>query len=464
MPPWFVWKVLFPLQEKIKGHPTFEILRQMEQADRMTPSGLEQHQARLLGGLIQYGYTHVPFVRNRFDKLGLMPRDIASARDLRKLPVTTKNDIRTSRQEMRSRIATGLESRATGGSTGAPLIFDLSSRRIGSQVACRQRVARWWGLAAGDPELALWGSPIEVGRHDWIRSLRDRAMNTQLLSAFEMNEATMSRYLDILEHQRCRQIFAYPSAIELLCRHARKEGRQLRGVGVKAVFVTGEVLYPYQRSLIEETLACQVADGYGGRDSGFIAHGCPAGGMHVMADSMIVELLDAAGNSVAPGEPGEIVVTDLYSHETPFIRYATGDVAVASQRPCTCGRPMPLLERIEGRQNDLIAAQDGRFINSLALIYPVREVEGVEQFRIVQEEIDRFHVQIVRAPNFTGAAAEERIRTAWSRLLRSDLNVSFEYLDAFPAERSGKFRHVRSRLTERAGQPLPEDVRPGGSA
>ena len=60
MPPWFVWKVLFPLQEKIKGHTTFEIQRQMEQADRMTPSGLEQHQARLLGGLIQYGATEFP--------------------------------------------------------------------------------------------------------------------------------------------------------------------------------------------------------------------------------------------------------------------------------------------------------------------------------------------------------------------------------------------------------------------
>ncbi len=451
MPPWFVWKVLFPLQEKIKGHPTLDILRRMEQADRMTPAQLEQWQAQLLGGLIQYSHAHVPFVRSAFARAGLEPRDIQSAGDLRKLPVTTKNDMRAGRQAMRSEIATGLQPRATGGSTGAPLIFDLSTRRIGSQVACRQRVSRWWGLAVGDPELALWGSPIEVGRHDWIRRLRDRAMNTELLSAFEMNEATMSRYLDVLEHRPCRQIFAYPSAIELLCRQARKEKRDLRKLGVQVVFVTGEVLYPHQRTIIEETLACQVADGYGGRDSGFIAHECPSGRMHVMADAVIVELLDPAGNPAPPGEPGEIVVTDLYSHEAPFIRYATGDVAVASGHRCPCGRPLPVLERIEGRQNDLIAARDGRFINSLALIYPVREVDGIEQFRVVQEEIDRFHVQILKTPQFP-AGAEERIRTAWARLLRSEVNVVFEYVGAFPAERSGKFRHVLSKV---AGPPIP---------
>ena len=449
MPPWFVWNVLFPLQEKLKGHPTFKILRQMERADRMTPAELDRFQAGLLRDLIQYSYAHVPYFRSRLQRVGLDPAAIRNAQDLRLLPVMAKNDIRANREALRSEIATNLQPRATGGSTGAPLIFDLSTRRIASQVACRQRVARWWGLSAGDPELAFWGSPIEVGRHDWIRQLRDRAMNTELLSAFEMNQATMSAYLDILEQRGCRQIFAYPSAIELLCRHAGKQGRNLGNLGIKTVFVTGELLYPHQRTLIEGTLNCPVADGYGGRDSGFIAHECPAGRMHVMADAVMVELLDAARNPVAPGESGEIVVTDLYSHEAPFIRYATGDFAVASHRPCTCGRPLPVLERIEGRQNDLIAARDGRLINSLALIYPVRELDGIEQFRVVQEEIDCFRVQISKNQEFP-ADAEARIRSAWSHLLRSDIAVVFEYVAGFPAERSGKFRHVVSKVTERA--------------
>ena len=138
-------------------------------------------------------------------------------------------------------------------------------------------------------------------------------------------------------------------------------------------------------------------------------------------------------------------MTDLYSHEAPFIRYATGDLAAWSARSCTCGRALPLLERIEGRSNDCVVTPDGRVINSLALIYAVREVEGIEQFRISQKAPDRFHVQVVRGAGFP-ADAEERIRRDWTRLLRAPAQVSFEYVLRMPAERSGKFRHVVSEV------------------
>jgi phenylacetate-CoA ligase len=157
-----------------------------------------------------------------------------------------------------------------------------------------------------------------------------------------MNEATISRYLDILEKDRCRQLFGYPSAIYLLCLQARKERRNLHELGIRASFVTGEVLFPHQRELISQTLGAPVADGYGGRDSGFIAHECPQGGMHILSDAVIVEIIGPDGKPVAPGESGEIVATDLYSHEAPFLRYATGDVAALSTQSCPCGRPLPL--------------------------------------------------------------------------------------------------------------------------
>jgi phenylacetate-CoA ligase len=447
---WVAWNILFRLHEFAKGHKTYRFLREMEAADRLSAAALEQLREARLRELIEYCYAHVPFVTETMREQGISPAQIRTVADLMLLPVMSKDDLRKHRSRLRSYVGVGLQQLATSGSTGEPLICDISKRRVAARVACRQRVLRWWGLSVGDPEIALWGSPIELSTQHRLKELRDCLLASRLLSAFEMDQPTMSRYLDILEDRPWRQIFAYPSAIYLLCLEAERQGRDLRQVGVKTVFVTGEVLLPYQRELISATLGCPVADGYGGRDSGFIAHECPQGGMHILADCTIVEVLGADGQPVPAGETGEITVTDLYSHEAPFLRYRTGDLGAMSPRQCSCGRALPLLERIEGRANDLIMAPDGRIINSLALMYGIREIDGVECFRIRQRQLDWFHVQVVRGVGYP-EDAEARIRRSWTGLLRAPITVTFEYPQHLPVEHSGKFRHVVCDMESNAG-------------
>lgn len=442
---WLVWNLIFPVQERVKGHPTFAILRAMEQADHLSTVELQELQRKKLREFIKYCYAHVPYVSAQMNEAGVGPADIQTPADLSRLPVMTKADVRGHREDLRSNIAAKLSPFSSGGSTGEPLVFDLSKNRIASRVACRQRVSRWWGTSVGISELALWGSPLELTRQDWIRNLRDRAMATQLLSAYELNDATMSRYLDVLEKRRFRQIFAYPSAMHLLCRYAQKKGRDLRKLGTQVVFVTSEVLYAHQRDLIIQTLGCPVANGYGGRDSGFIAHECPQGGMHLMADAIVTEIVDAEGRPVPPGESGEIVVTDLYSHEFPFLRYATGDIGSLSTRPCSCGRPLPLLACLDGRSNDSIVTSDGRIIHGQSVVSLLMEVDGIERFRICQKRVDYFHLQIVRNERFQ-EQSEALIRKRWCDRLRAQVELSIDYVRELPTERSGKFRHLVSEI------------------
>jgi phenylacetate-CoA ligase len=444
---WLVRNILFPLQERIKGHPTPEILREMERVDRFSASELERYCNQKLSTFIESCYSRVPYVSACMKCAGVTPAEIQTPADLARLPIMTKAVVRQHRQGLRSTAAGKLSKFSTGGSTGEPLVFDLSKRRIASRVACRQRVAQWWGLSVGHPELALWGSPIELTRQDWARKVRDWLMATRLLPAFDMTEAAMARYLDIMEQGHWEQIFGYPSSLYQLCLYARKQGRALRRAGIRVVFVTSEVLFPYQRELISEMLGCPVANGYGGRDSGFIAHECPQGGMHILTDAVIVEVVDPQGRPLPPGEPGEIVATDLYSEEAPFLRYATGDVGALSTRQCGCGRALPLIERIVGRSNDCIMAPDGRNIHDLALVYPLREIEGIDSFRIHQLTIKQLHVQIVRNEHFRGDS-EEKLRKSWRALLRAPVEITFEYLPRLLADRSGKFRHIISDLVE----------------
>jgi phenylacetate-CoA ligase len=450
---WLAWNVLFRLHERLKGHSTLRLLREMEAADRLSVPELEQLQRRKLRELIAYCYANVPYIRMYMQQAGVKPEDIRGPEDLPLLPIMRKADVQKNRLALRSKSAGHLSSFSTGGSTGSPLIFDISKRRVSARVALRQRANRWWGVSVGDPEIVIWGSPIELTRQDRIRRTRDWLLRTELLSAYEMNEEAMSQYLNVIEKRRPRQIFAYPSSMYQLSRHAQKKGRNLRQAGIRVILVTSEVLYPHQRELIIDTFGCPVANGYGGRDSGFISHECPQGGMHLMADAVITELLDANGQNVAPGEAGEIVITDLYSHEFPFLRYATGDIGVLSTRRCGCGRPLPLLERIDGRSNDSVVAPDGRVMHGQALISIIMEIPGIEQFRIHQKDVNRFHVQLVSGSEFR-KESEELIRRGWSKRLRVPLRITFEYVPVLPTERSGKVRHIVSDLS--AGNSLRE--------
>jgi phenylacetate-CoA ligase len=442
---WLVWNVLMPIHEGMKGHPSFRILKELEAASVLDSVGMAELRAAKLRKLIQYAFENVPYVRRNMDAAGLKISDIQGPEDLRKLPLMRKADVRANREAMRSKIAGKLTQFSTGGSTGEPLIYDLPKERIASWIACRQRAMRWYGLSAGDKEYAIWGSPVEVTRQDRIRNFRDRLLATKLLSAFEMSESVMSGYLDLLEKGDCRTIFAYPSSLYLLCLYAQKHGRNLRGAGIRCAFVTGEILFPHQRQLIAETLNCPVGNGYGGRDSGFVSHECPRGEMHIMADASIVETIDSEGRPMPEGEPGEIVVTDLYSREVPFIRYATGDVGALTSRKCACGRALPLLEKIEGRTTDFIVAPDGAILHALSVIYIVREIDGVDQFRIRQKTIDCFHIQLVRNDRFR-PESENRIKEGLRARLKAPVEVTVEYLATLPPEKSGKFRHVISEV------------------
>ncbi len=190
---------------------------------------------------------------------------------------------------------------------------------------------------------------------------------------------------------------------------------------------------------------CPVANGYGGRDAGFIAHACPAGGMHLTAEDIVVEIVAPDGRVLPPGEAGEIVVTHLATGEFPFIRYRTGDVAVLDTSRCACGRGLPMLREIQGRTTDFVVAADGTVMHGLALIYVLRDLPGVRQFKIIQDSRLETRVLLVTDDGFDPVRLQEIPRQFRARLGES-VQVSVAQVDNIPPERSGKFRYVISHV------------------
>ncbi|MFB0934396.1 MAG: AMP-binding protein [Propionivibrio sp.] len=445
----FVSGALFPLQEKLKKHDTVRVHRDMEASQWWPRQRILDLQLKRLQALLQDVAAHVPYYRELFARTGFDPAAVRSVADLQALPFLTKAEIRAHSDALRADNAVGLARFNTGGSSGEPLIFFIGTERVTHDVAAKWRATRWWDVDIGDREIVVWGSPIELGTQDRVRLVRDALMRTELLPAFEMSDAKVDGFIARIRERRPKMLFGYPSAISHIALRAEQRGVRLDDLGVKVVFCTSERLYDHQRETISRLFGCPVANGYGGRDAGFIAHECPSGNMHITAEDIVVEIIDEAGRVLPPGESGEIVVTHLATRDYPFIRYRTGDIGTLGDEACPCGRGLPILKDIQGRSTDFVVAEDGTVLHGLSLIYILRDIPAVRAFKIVQETRSHTRALIVPEAGASIAGLDTTVIEGFRRRLGAGVEVSVEFVESIPAEKSGKFRYVVSHVAVR---------------
>jgi phenylacetate-CoA ligase len=438
--------LLFPLHERVKGHGSVARRRELERSQWLQPAELQALQLERLRAFLQRIGREVPYYRELFAALAFDPAAIRSTADLARLPLLGKADIRRHAERMKAEGHGPLSRYNTGGSSGEPLVFYIGRDRKSHDVAAKWRATRWWGVDIGDPEAVIWGSPIEHGAQDRMRQWRDRLFRSTLLPAFEMSEPRVDGFIAWLRAHRPRMLFGYPSALSFIARQARARGIRLDDLGVAVAFVTSERLYDEQRATIREVFGCPVANGYGGRDAGFIAHECPAGGMHLSAEDIVVEIVGPDGRVLPAGEAGEIVVTHLATADFPFVRYRTGDVARIDPGPCACGRGLPLLADLQGRTTDFVVAADGTVMHGLALIYVVRDRPGIRGFKIVQESRALTRVELAVDDDFDRGQVGA-IQAAMRQRLGAAVEVRVDFVPAIAPERSGKYRYVVSHAS-----------------
>jgi phenylacetate-CoA ligase len=252
----------------------------------------------------------------------------------------------------------------------------------------------------------------------------------------------MDVYWNTFERFRPRCLFGYPSTIALFIRHAITRNRKIRDSALKAVFVTGEVCLPHDRKSIEEFFNVPVADCYGSRDGGFIGHECPDRKVHITAENVIVEILD--GDEPQPvGDEGEIVLTHLDSFGMPFIRYRTGDTGRLLKGRCSCGRGLPLMDVVQGRVTDLLRLPDGTFKHALSVIYPIRELAGIDRFRVKQARDFKIEIDIMTqrpAQELDSEKILQRVRPVFG----DSLDIKINWVNSIESTASGKYCYVVS--------------------
>jgi phenylacetate-CoA ligase len=182
---------------------------------------------------------------------------------------------------------------------------------------------------------------------------------------------------------------------------------------------------------------------YGAQEFGRFAFECEEhSGYHIVTDNVAVEFVNGK-ESMNFGDNGEVIITDLNNNIMPLIRYKLGDIAIPLKKTCCCGRGLPLIKEIEGREDDYLILPSGRRI-SPRNINVLEDIPGISAYRTIQEAKDRFVVKLVKGYEFS----EKTIQVVKQRIemgvLGEKVEVSVELVTELPKERTGKMRAVLS--------------------
>ena len=408
------------------------------------------YQLERIREILQLAYERAPFYRHTLDALKIRPEDIRTLDEVCQLPTVDKQTISENLPDMCTRSVADMDVDfgSTGGISGTPLHFYLDAGR--SHIEYAYLISSWErnGYRLGTPMAVLRGRFVNQDRHGLYHE-HDPILRHHYYSSFHMSDESMERYLQHIAVIGPCFLHVYPSTVSILAHHIHRSGREAPE-NIQGIIAESEIVYPEQRSLVEEVFHRRVFSCYGQSEKVVLAAGCEeSNDYHVWPTYGYFELLDESGNAVTtPGQSGEIVGTGFINTIVPFIRYRTGDWAVYVADRCeACGREHPIIREIRGhRTQEVLIAVDGSEISWTALNMHDDTFIHVRQFQFLQETPGQAVLQIVPAHGFSDDKDAERIRRNLGRKLNGQLTFTIRRVDAVPLSPRGKTIYVDQRI------------------
>jgi phenylacetate-CoA ligase len=407
-------------------------------APRLALDDLEELARRRLSRLLERA-AETEFYGERLRSAGIKVRKGLLERDpegvLEALSPVSKSELRSAGTQVLSgkRIRPEWLSSSSSGSTGEPFRVYYDARawaRLKHLVKLRARYA--CGMRLTDRVALLDAAPVQATHPGASRRSRiDR------ISVLQPATAIADQLLGFAPDV----VYGLPSALLEVAAVLRDRGERLP---VRLLFTSGELLQPAVRQELAQAFSARVFDVYGSSETKEIAWECPAGGMHVNADVLRVEILDDARRVVPFGVEGQIVATLLVNHAMPLLRYRVGDRGSLLPDPCSCGRSLPRFGVVTGRQVDMLVLSGGQRVSPYSLTCALEKVGDLLRYQVTQLDPNRLRVRAIVGSESDRGQVTDRVQSTLRTHVAPFLETEVEFVDRLPTGPRAKFRVVES--------------------
>ena len=422
-----------------RHHPhAFAAWKHIAENEVLPLDTLLQEQDEAKRRIVRFAMVNSPFYARKYNEAGLKLEDIGKDGWFERLPVVTKDDLRENFDAIVvPQNRNYLKISTTGGSTGVPTKTGYDERT--PEEIYSWRLQRWFGVNPWDDHAYVWRDTRASKLAKFKNALMWWPTKHLKMDATFITEDGMSDFIHKYNRINPTMLQGYVGAITQLSQFVIDNGLSVHKP--KFVWTTSAPLPYSQRKLIERAFNASVCDQYGSCEIRWIAQQCPeCKGLHVNTEHVHIEFVDENNNQVPKGEYGRTLLTNLEDAVFPLIRYENGDRGRWLKDSCPCGRTLPIIDSVKGRESESFVLPSGKIINGefLTTIFDSNP-DLVSGFRVVQHKEGSITVEYV-----LGSGSDKDVEllvSSFADRLGSEVLVRAQKVSGIPHDR-GKLRFV----------------------
>jgi phenylacetate-CoA ligase len=392
----------------------------------------------LLNEILEYSQKHCPYYKKLYKKINI---EVPSINCLDRIPFLDKKIIKQNYTSLKSREVKRVTNYImnTGGTTGAPLTFPVSSHY---EYEHHEFAFKLFNYERGDEIVSFSGNEVCEDKIKkqifwWKASKTNLPYGKIRLSSLYLNNETALLYISELNNIKPAFIRGYPSAINYLALYMLENDIQFN-FELKGVFLTAEAIFTSQISSIKKVFKCPVSLEYGHSEVSVFAYTIDDTYEYYCSPFYgYTEVIGADGKHVSIGEVGEIVVTGFYNKAMPFIRYKTDDLALYNGNKDGLTR----LIRIDGRTQDYLLNENGDKVFVVGLIYGGHHsfLDNIKKWQIIQNEPGFIEIKIIKGKYFS---SKDESSIAGLFIKKEGIRANIEFVNEIGLTSRGKNKLV----------------------